>query len=199
MSTHPRDESCPPKIVRTSSEKFWKICTRDSLIANILSVISRRNEKANPRLAPELQNATLPWLGLAWAGEGAREEFPPPDVVWPEHVLPARFGLPQKFRQRGRALEIFAYESPPDVIWPVPRGDFCPRIPSRRDLACGCPGQERQDFPHFPTKSPPNSSKDPNLSKKFDENGADLGGAACWGVPSHAPAMPQQGAPPIYA
>ncbi|KEH16992.1 hypothetical protein MTR_0055s0100 [Medicago truncatula] len=142
---------------------------------------------------------TVPQPCPAMPQQGAREEFPPPDVVWPEHVLPARFGLPQKFRQRGRALEIFAYESPPDVIWPVPRGDFCPRIPSRRDLACGCPGQERQDFPHFPTKSPPNSSKDPNLSKKFDENGADLGGAACWGVPGGAPAMPQQGAPPIYA
>lgn len=103
-------------------------------------------------------------------------------MVWPEHVLPARFGLPQKFRQRGRALEIFAHESPPDVIWPV-----------------AAQAKNGKISPTFPPNLPQIHQKIPIYQKKFDENGADLGGAACWGVPGGAPAMPQQGAPPIYA
>jgi len=70
--------------------------------------------------------------------------------------------------------------------------DFCLRIPSRRDLACGCPAQEQH---LFPTKSPPNSSKDPNLSKRFDENGSNWwkwGIFACWAVAGGAWAPPRQ-------
>jgi len=40
-------------------------------------------------------------------------------------------------------------------------------------LACACPSQEQQDFPLFPTKSPPNSSKRSEFIKKIDENGSN--------------------------
>jgi len=52
--------------------------------------------------------------------------------------------------------------------------------------------------PSFPPNLPQIHQKDPNLSKKLmktaqiDENEADLGGAACWGMARGAWARPRQ-------
>ena len=69
-------------IIRTSTEKFRRFCTRDSLTTDILSVNSRGNEENNPGFPLELQNAALPWLGMG-TGRSSPSREQKFQSVWP--------------------------------------------------------------------------------------------------------------------
>ena len=103
---------------------------------------------------------------MVWPEHGA------PDVIWPaESQAWAKISI-------GSALEIFAYEFPPDVTWPV--------------------AAQLKNSTSFPP-NPPQIHQKIRIYKKdlmktaqIDENGADLGGAACYQGPGGAWARPRQ-------
>ena len=69
--------------------------------------MGRRNGKNNPILPPELQNityATLTWLGLGMGRQRPSKR--------------TRISIGITLIIRARARENFAYETPPDGVWP---------------------------------------------------------------------------------
>jgi len=82
-----------------------------------------------------------------------------------------------------------------DKVWPRRGMNKC----WTTCLACACPSQEQQDFPLFPTKSRSKFIKKIRIYQKklmktaqIDENRADLGGEACWGMAGVAWVCPRQ-------
>jgi hypothetical protein len=116
---------------------------------------------------------------VVWPEHGA------PDVIWPaESQAWAKISI-------GSALEIFAYEFPPDVTWPV-----AAQLKNNTSFPPN-PPQIHQKIRIY--------QKDLMKTAQIDENGAYLLVGQWLGVPGRppdspqpCPAMPQQAAPPIY-